>query len=72
MDNRKAYLEQRANIHIKPEIGKPSGNDLGAAVMSILAHLGNENTRTATFLFREFLYRDGAKSSAKHEVKQCA
>src|SRR5215472_19197421 len=48
-------LEQRADIDVEPDIGKGGGDDLGAAVMPILAELGDEHARPASLFARESL-----------------
>src|SRR5689334_21182552 len=46
--------EQRADIHVKADIGKGGGDDLGAAVVAVLAQFGDQNAR-ATFVEGEGL-----------------
>src|SRR5271154_214985 len=45
--------EQRADFDVEPEIGERRGNDLLAAVMSILAHLGDQNPGSAALVLGE-------------------
>src|SRR5215471_2144429 len=49
-------LEQRADIDVEPDIGKGGGDDLGTAVMPILAELGDEHARPTSLFARESLY----------------
>src|SRR6185369_4549624 len=46
-------LEERADVDVEAEIGEGGGNDLGAAVVAVLAHLGDEHARTAAFVAGE-------------------
>ena len=48
-------LEQRADVHVEAQIGIGGGDDLGAAVMAVLAHLGDEDARTAALLAGELV-----------------
>ena len=58
--------KKRSHIHIKAHIGKCRGNHFRAAVMAVLAHLGNKQTRAAAFAFGECgtLSRMGFKLSS--------
>ena len=51
-------LKEGADVHVKAKISVASSDDLGAAVVAVLSHLGDHNTRAATFLsfelFNEF------------------
>src|SRR5207244_6977356 len=40
-------LEQRADIDVEADIGKGGGDDLGTAVVAVLAELGDQHARTA-------------------------
>ena len=42
-------LEQRAHVYVKAEVGKGRSHDLGAAVMAVLAELGDHHARAAAF-----------------------
>ena len=46
-------LEQGADVDVQAEIGKAGGDDLLAAVVAVLAHLGDEDARAAAFGFLE-------------------
>ena len=46
-------LEQRADIDVEADIGKGGGDDLGAAVVAVLAELDDQHARPAAFLARE-------------------
>src|SRR3981081_1299515 len=48
-------LEQRPDIDIEADIGKRGGDDLGAAVVAVLAKLDDQHARTPAFLAREIL-----------------
>ena len=48
-------LEQRADVDVKPEIRKCRGNHLRSAIVTVLSHLGNQDSGTASFRFGEFL-----------------
>ena len=41
-------LEERTDIDIEAEIGETSGDDLGAAIVAVLTHLGDVDTRLTT------------------------
>ncbi len=45
--------EQRADVDVKSEIGKGAGNHFLAAVVAVLAHLGDQDPRSTTFGFLE-------------------
>ena len=42
-------LEQRSDIYVKAHIREGCSDNFGAAVMTVLAHLSNHDTRTTTF-----------------------
>ena len=42
-------LEQRADVHVETEVGERGGDHLLAAVMTVLAHLGNQDAGTTAF-----------------------
>ena len=44
-------LEQRSDIHVKAHIREGCSDNFGTAVMTVLAHLRNHNTRATTFEF---------------------
>ena len=46
-------LEEGADIHIEAEIGEGGGDHLGAAVVAVLADLGDHDARAAAFAFFE-------------------
>ena len=46
-------LEQRAHIHVEADIGKRSGDDLGAPVMPVLAHLADQHARPPALRLRK-------------------
>src|SRR5580692_9118305 len=46
-------LEERADIDVEAEIGEGGGDDLGAAVVAVLAHLGDEDARPPALLARK-------------------
>ncbi len=48
-------LEERAHIHVEAAVGVAGGYHLGAAVVAVLAHLGNHDTGLAAFALGEFL-----------------
>ena len=48
-------LEQRSDIHVKAHIREGCSDNFGAAVMAVLAHLRNHDTRTTTFEFFEII-----------------
>ena len=48
-------LEQRSDIHVKAHIREGCSNNFGTAVMTVLAHLRNHNTRATTFEFFEII-----------------
>ena len=41
-------LEQRADVDVEAEVGERGGDDLGAAVVAVLAHLHHEHAGAAT------------------------
>ena len=40
-------LEQRADVDVEAEVGEGGGDDLLAAVVAVLAHLGDQDARAA-------------------------
>ena len=46
-------LEQRADIDVEADIGKGGGDDLGAAVVAVLAELDDQHARPPAFLAGE-------------------
>lgn len=38
-------LEQRSNVHIEAQVSETSGDNLGASVVTILSHLGHQQSR---------------------------
>ena len=42
-------LEQRADVDVEAEVGEGRGDDLGAAVVAVLAELGDHDARAAAF-----------------------
>ncbi len=46
-------LEQRSDIHVKADIGKCRGDYLGAAVVSVLPQLDDQQARAPAFLLCE-------------------
>eukprot|EP00281_Chroomonas_sp_CCMP1168_P010401 CAMPEP_0206269942 /NCGR_PEP_ID=MMETSP0047_2-20121206/32591_1 /ASSEMBLY_ACC=CAM_ASM_000192 /TAXON_ID=195065 /ORGANISM="Chroomonas mesostigmatica_cf, Strain CCMP1168" /LENGTH=117 /DNA_ID=CAMNT_0053698525 /DNA_START=123 /DNA_END=476 /DNA_ORIENTATION=+ len=49
-------LEQRPDVHVPPQVGEAAGDDLLAAVVAVLAHLGNKHARAAPGLLGELLH----------------
>ena len=47
-------LEERTDVDVESHVGKCRGDHLGAAIMTVLAHLGDEDARPAPFLRSEF------------------
>ena len=47
-------LEERADVDIEADVGEGSGDDLGAAIVTVLAHFGHQDARTAAFFALEF------------------
>ncbi len=45
-------LEQRSNVNVVAEIRKAGRNHLGAAVVAVLTHLGDQHARATTLLQR--------------------
>ena len=48
-------LEQRSDIYVKAHIREGCSDNFGAAVMTVLAHLSNHDTRTTTFKIFEII-----------------
>ena len=48
-------LEQRSDIHVKAHVREGCSDNFGTAVMTILAHLSNHDTRTTTFKIFEVI-----------------
>ena len=46
-------LEQRADVHIKTDVGKCGGDHFGAAVMTVLTELHHQHARPAALLVGE-------------------
>src|SRR5438874_863925 len=59
-------LEQRADIDVETDIGKRGGDDLGAAVVAVLAQFGDEHARPPPLLAGKTL--DFALDAAEHLV----
>ena len=38
-------LKQRPDVHIKPNVREPTGDDLRTAIMAVLPHLADQHTR---------------------------
>ena len=57
-------LEQGPHIHVKTDIGKGRGNDLGPAVMAVLTHLDHQHARATAFgLGKRFdIFLNGGKA----------
>ena len=58
-------LKERSDVHVEPDIGKRRGDDFGAAVVPVLAHLGHEHARP-TPLF------DGERRYIGHDLLEPA
>ena len=50
-------LEQRAYVDVEADVGECGGDHLGAAVMTVLAHLDHQHARAAAFGLGELLDR---------------
>ena len=48
-------LEQRTHVDVEAAVGITCSHHFGTTVVTVLTHLGNEDTRTATFLLSEFI-----------------
>ena len=48
-------LEERTHIHVEAAVGITCCHYLSTTVVTVLTHLGNEDTGTATFLLRELV-----------------
>ena len=48
-------LEQRSDIYVKAHICEGCSNNFSTAVMTVLTHLSNHDTRTTTFEFFEII-----------------
>ena len=48
-------LEQRAHVDVETAVGITGCYDLGAAVVAVLTHLGDHDTRLTTFALGKFL-----------------
>jgi len=48
-------LEQGANVNIKADVGIGGGNNLKSPVMPILAHFGDQDTRSSSMTLQEIL-----------------
>jgi hypothetical protein len=46
-------LEQRAHVDVEAQVGKGRGHHLGAAVVAVLAQLGDHHARAAALLVAE-------------------
>ena len=42
-------MEEGRQVHVEAHVGEGGGDDFGAAVVAILAHLGHEHTGAAAF-----------------------
>ncbi|RUS20805.1 hypothetical protein BC937DRAFT_94353 [Endogone sp. FLAS-F59071] len=50
------HLEQWPDINIKPEICETRSDDLGAAIVTVLSHLGDKQTRSAAMILGELFH----------------
>ena len=48
-------LEERTHVHVETAVGVTRSYHLGAAVVSVLAHLGDHDTRLTALLLGELL-----------------
>jgi hypothetical protein len=48
-------LEKWSDVDVETQVGKGRGDDLLTSVVSILAHLGHQDTRSATVLAEELI-----------------
>ena len=55
-------LEQRTDVHVEAQIGKRRGDHLGAAIVPVLAHLGDQDARPAAFQLRKLVGQSRAPS----------
>ena len=55
--------KHRAQVNVEAEIGIGAGDHLGAAIVAILAHFGDQNARAAAVIHQEpfGLRNDGVK-----------
>ena len=44
-------LKEGSNVHVEAQIGERRGDHFLAAIVTVLAHLGDKDTRTAPFAF---------------------
>lgn len=44
------HLEQRSNVHIEAQVSETSGDDLGTSVVTILSHLGHQQSRVSALV----------------------
>lgn len=47
--------EERAYVHIVAQVSESTGDDFGSSVVSVLAHLGNQNAGVSAVFLRELL-----------------
>ena len=57
-------LEQRADVDVEAEVGERGGDHLGAAVVAVLAELGDEDARPPAFRLRERVDRGCVRSAS--------
>lgn len=56
-------LEQRSDVHIKPQVSEARGDDLGASVVTVLAHLCHQQTWVPALVLLKICYSKKKKKN---------
>lgn len=51
-----SYLEEGTDVNVKADVCESGSDDFGSSVVTILTHLGNEDTRPAALSVHEFVH----------------
>lgn len=60
-------LEQRSDVHIKPQVSEARGDDLGASVVTVLTHLCHQQTWVPALVLLKICY---SKKKRKHRKQK--
>ena len=64
-------LEERADVDVEAEVGERGGDHLGAAVVAVLADLGDQHARPAAVLGGELRRPPPAAPSTRSSSSNC-
>lgn len=55
------HLKQRTDVHIKPQVSKPCGDDFGAPVVTVLPHLCHQQSWVSALVLLKICHSDSWK-----------